>query len=109
KDRYKKEVQPKGDPDCRLGVKKGSNQNKAPDEGSRTAAATASQPPTPATPQPTRGRPGKTAKDAKGKKSDDKKEGKESLWGYGSGVASATIAGYGDVVLAELTRAFNEN
>jgi len=32
KDRNKKEVQPRGDPDCLLGVKKGSNQDKAQDE-----------------------------------------------------------------------------
>jgi hypothetical protein len=69
-DRYHKEVQPRGDPDCRLGVKKSTNQMQA--DGS-------------------------------------KREEKESLWGYGSGVASATIAGYGDVVLAEWTQPFNEN
>jgi hypothetical protein len=33
----------------------------------------------------------------------------ESLWGYGSGVAAATVADYGDVVLAEYTQPFNEN
>jgi len=37
------------------------------------------------------------------------KEEKEYLWGYGSGVASATIPDYGDVVLAEYTLPFNEN
>jgi hypothetical protein len=37
------------------------------------------------------------------------KEEKEYLWGYGSGVASATIAGSGDVILAEYTQPFNEN
>ncbi len=36
------------------------------------------------------------------------KEKKESLWGYGSGVAAATMPGYGDVVLAEYTQPFNE-
>jgi hypothetical protein len=36
-------------------------------------------------------------------------EKKECLWGYGSGVAAATIADYGDVVLAEYTQPFNEN
>jgi hypothetical protein len=38
-----------------------------------------------------------------------KKERKEYLWGYGSGIATATIAGYGDVVLAEFTQPFNES
>lgn len=59
----------KGDPDCRLGVKKSSNQVQ-PD--------------------------GST------------KEKKESLFGYGSGVAAATDPVYGDVVLGEYTLPFNE-
>src|SRR5690349_19263757 len=37
-----------------------------------------------------------------------KKEEKEYLWGYGSGVASSFIGGYGEVVLAEYTLPFNE-
>src|SRR6266568_1975720 len=37
------------------------------------------------------------------------KEEKEYLWGYGSGVASATVPGYGDIVVAEYTLPFNEN
>ncbi len=60
---------PKGDPDCRLGVKKSTNQVQ-PDGGT--------------------------------------KEKKESLFGYGSGVAAATDPVYGDVVLAEYTLPFNE-
>lgn len=70
KDRYDKNHQPRGDPDCKLGVKRSTNKEQ-PD--------------------------GST------------KEEKEYLWGYGSGVASATVADYGDVVLAENTLAFNEN
>ena len=70
KERYHKEHQPKGDPDCKLGVKRSTNKEQ-PD--------------------------GST------------KEEKEYLWGYGSGVASATIPGYGDVVVAEYTQPFNEN
>jgi hypothetical protein len=69
-ERFKKDQQPKGDPDCRLGVKKSLNQQQA--DGS-------------------------------------KKERKELIWGYGSGVATATVAGYGDVILAEYTQPFNEN
>jgi hypothetical protein len=101
KDRYKKEVQPKGDPDCRLGGKYGSNQDKAQD------ASTSA----PSTPTTKRGRTPKSAQRGKSadKKAEDKKDGKECLWGYGSGVASATVAGYGDVVLAEYTQPFNEN
>ncbi len=60
-ERFKKDQQPKGDPDCRLGVKKSFNQEQA--DGS-------------------------------------KKERKELLWGYGSGVTTATVPGYGDVILA---------
>jgi hypothetical protein len=36
------------------------------------------------------------------------KEKKELLWGYGSGVAAATVPDYGDVVLAEYTQPFNQ-
>ena len=70
KDRYDKTKQLAGDPDCKLGVKRSSNQEQ-PD--------------------------GST------------KEKKEYIWGYGSGVAAAIIADYGDVVLAEYTQPFNEN
>src|SRR3989454_9894983 len=70
KDRYDKHHQPRGDRDCKLGVKKSTNKEQA--DGT-------------------------------------KKEVKEYLWGYGSGVASATIAVYGDVVLSEYTLPFNAN
>ena len=60
---------PRGDPDCRLGVKKSSNQ--AQPDGTT-------------------------------------KEKKESLFGYGSGIATCTDPVYGDVVLAEYTQPFNE-
>jgi hypothetical protein len=60
---------PQGDPDCRLGVKKSSNQEQA--DGTT-------------------------------------KKKKESLFGYGSGIATSTDPVYGDVVLAEYTQPFNE-
>ena len=69
KDRYDKNRRLAGDPDCKLGVKRSTNQEQ-PD--------------------------GST------------KEKKEKLWGYGSGVAAATVADYGDVVFAEHTQPFNE-
>ncbi len=69
KDRFCKERQPTGDPDCRVGVKRSTNQEQP--DGS-------------------------------------KKEVKEYLWGYGSGVAAATTPDYGDVVMAENTLPFNE-
>jgi hypothetical protein len=68
KDRFCKERQPRGDPDCRVGVKRSTNQEQ-PD--------------------------GST------------KEKKEYLWGYGSGIATATISGYGDIVVADFTQPFN--
>ena len=61
---------PKGDPDCRLGVKKSSNQQHA--DGRTTVK-------------------------------------KESLFGYGSGIATSTDPVYGDVILAEYTHPFNVN
>jgi hypothetical protein len=63
-----KHHQPVGDLDCKLGVKRSTNQEQP--DGS-------------------------------------KKEKKEVLWGYGSGVAAATTPDYGDVVLAEYTQPFN--
>lgn len=69
-DRFCKEQQPGGDPDCRVGVKRSTNRE-LPD-GSTT-------------------------------------EVKEYLWGYGSGVATATMADYGNMVLAEYTQPFNQN
>ena len=68
-DRYDKTQRLAGDPDCRLGVKRSSNQEHS--DGTTT-------------------------------------ETKEYLWGYGSGVAAATTAEYGDVVLAEYTQPFNQ-
>jgi len=64
------EHQPRGDPDCRLGVKRQHNQLEP--DGSVHAR-------------------------------------KEYLWGYGTGLVSATDPRYGDVVLAEYTQPFNEN
>lgn len=68
--RFDPQRQPPGDPDCRLGVKRRSNQTQP--DGTQTGPA-------------------------------------ETLWGYGTGVAAATVPGYGDVVLAEGTQPFNEN
>jgi hypothetical protein len=68
--RFDPRRQPAGDADCRLGIKRRSNQ-KGPDGEAL----------------------GPTL----------------YLWGYGTGIASATAARYGDVVLAEVTQTFNEN
>lgn len=64
-DRYNAAQPPRGDPDCRLGVKCASNQ--------------------------LGGAPHKTR-----------------LWGYGTGLVSATTPATGDVVLAELTQPFDQ-
>lgn len=92
KDRYDKTRIPAGDPDCTLGVKRSSNQHGTDESDAATASPSvpASAPETPTT-------------------SKEKKVQKEYLWGYGSGVAAATVPGYGDVVLAEFTQPFNEN
>jgi hypothetical protein len=111
KDRYKKEVQPRGDPDCRLGVKKSTNKEQAQGECRNEPATAQGKDQDKARGKGKRGSTSKPAQGTKpdGKKSDGKKEEKECLWGSGSGVASATVAGYGDVVLAEYTQPFNEN
>jgi hypothetical protein len=70
KERYNPQRQPRGDPDCRLGVKRSTNQEQA--DGST-------------------------------------KQVKEYLWGYGSGIVTAILPEYGDLILAEYTQPFNEN
>lgn len=82
---------PKGDPDCRLGVKKSSNQEQ--DDGSDQQPADRSK--RSSDQQPTEG-------------SKHKKKKKVSLFGYGTGVAACTDPIYGDIVLAEYTLPFNE-
>jgi len=68
--RHDPERQPHGDLDCRLGVKRSTNQERP--DGSTTVR-------------------------------------KEFVWGYGTGLISATDPWYGDVVLAEWTQPFNEH
>lgn len=67
--RHDPERRPRGDTDCRLGVKRATNQEHA---NGRTTVH------------------------------------KEYVWGYGTGLASATDPRYGDVVPAEVTQAFNK-
>ena len=74
--------QPAGDPDCKLGIKKRHNRD----------AATA--PPTPTTdPLPASSVPVAST----------------TLWGYATGVVVTTVRGWGELVLAERTRPFNED
>ncbi|HET9919681.1 MAG TPA: transposase [Ktedonobacteraceae bacterium] len=98
---------PKGDPDCRLGVKKSSNQKSSAEVPSQCGdgSATGSEP---ASALAASGPSTQTGK-SKGKgKTKNKDEKKQSLFGYGSGVAACTDPVYGDVVLAEYTLPFNE-
>ncbi len=83
KDRYDKTKQPSGDPDCRLGCKRKTNQVKGK-QGVESL-------PTPTT-NPI---PAKNARVA------------EFYWGYGSGVVTTKGDGWGEIVLAELTQPFD--
>ncbi len=80
-DRYDKEQQPTGDPDCRLGCKKRHNRRTASQESPPTPLAN----PVPAT----------TLKVG------------EWYWGYGTGVVATKVPGWGEFVLAEYTQPFN--
>jgi len=81
-DRYNKEKQPKGDPDCRLGCKRRHNQR----------ASSADPPPTPTT-EPL---PASTVSVG------------EYYWGYASGLVATKADGWGEFVLAELTQPFDQ-
>jgi hypothetical protein len=81
KDRYDKEKQPTGDPDCRLGCKRRHNQR----------ASSKEPPPTPS------GNP----------VSPNVSIG-EYYWGYASGVVATKVPGWGEFVLAELTLPFDQ-
>jgi hypothetical protein len=82
--RYDKTQPPKGDPDCRLGCKRKTNQTRKA-EGIETL-------PTP-------------LKDAV---PGAKVEIGEYFWGYGSGVVSTKVSQWGEFVLAELTQPFDQ-
>ncbi len=80
--RYDKNKQPTGDPDCRLGCKRRHNQR----------ASAKEPPPTP----PDNPVPANTISVG------------EYYWGYASGVVATKIPGWGEVVLAELTQPFDQ-
>jgi hypothetical protein len=80
KNRYDKEQQPSGDPDCRLGCKRKQNQ--------RSRHETLETPLGDAVP-------------ASGVQVG------EYYWGYGSGVVSTKVPSWGEFVLAELTQPFD--
>jgi hypothetical protein len=82
-DRYNKDKQPTGDPDCRLGCKRRHNQRLSPSE----------PPPTPTT-EPL---PARTVSVG------------EYYWGYASGIVATKADGWGEFVLAELTQPFDQS
>ncbi len=102
KERYDKTKQLAGDPDCRLGVKKRSNQE--PPAASCTSDASA-----PTGPSRKKKRAAVPSEPAEPVQEAAKKEKKELIWGYGTGVAAAFVPEYGDVVLAEDTQGFHAN
>jgi hypothetical protein len=112
KERYAKDQVLAGDPDCQLGVKRSSNRDlpdaSTPPEPSSTAQPAPTSPAPSAPTPPQQGPAEQKGKQEKKKGKSDKKEEKEYLWGYGSGVAAATDPVYGEVVLAEYTLTFNE-
>lgn len=77
-DRFNKAKQPAGDPDCRLGCKRRSNQRPAPATPTRNPVAASGL-----------------------------KRG-EYYWGYGSGIVVTKVPGWGEFVLAELTQPFDQ-
>ncbi len=90
-DRYDPERQPKGDPDCKLGVKK--RQNRSPqDKKEQAEANNGAQTP---------------KKEGIPKR---KTQGATYYWGYASGVLGTVIPdGWGEIVLSEYTQTFNES
>ena len=78
--RYHKDRQPAGDPDCRLGCKRKHNQTK---KGEKPA-------------------------DAEQIKGANKQTG-EFYWGYASGVVATKAGQWGEFVLAELTKPFDQS
>ena len=86
KDRFDKDHQPAGDPDCKLGCKRKRNQRATGEK--RTDS---NEPPTP------RSNP----------RSPQGIQIGEYYWGYASGVIATKIFGWAEVVLAELTQTFD--
>lgn len=82
RERYNPNKQPKGDPDCRLGVKR--RRNISP--GAQATISTPAENPV----------EGSTVFSQA-----------EYYWGYASGVVATKVPGWGEVVLAEMTQPFN--
>jgi len=81
-DRFNKQKQPAGDPDCKLGCKRRHNKRASSKEPPATPASN----PVPA----------------------DTISVGEFYWGYASGVVACQVPGWGEFVLAELTQPFDQ-
>ncbi len=90
KDRYDKDKQPQGDPDCRLGCKRKHN------VGADATPSAEAPPPVVHAPR-TDAVPATTVKIG------------EYYWGYASGVVATKVPGWGEFVLAELTQPFDHS
>ncbi len=86
--RFDPQRQPRGDSDCKLGVKESHNQGQAVSSNTTLRVSSPSL---------------ESAESKDGRQ----KESKEYLWGYGTGLSVARHATYGEFVLAEQTRPFN--
>ncbi len=106
KERYDKSRTLAGDPDCKLGVKRSSNQDASVESGQPEPPSTHAH--EPSSTENERTQPSKQERPHNEQPHTAKKAHKEYIWGYGSGVAAATDPVYGDVVLAEYTLPFNE-
>jgi len=83
-ERFNKDQQPKGDPDCKLGCKRRHNQ---PTAASQKSQQTPTSNPIPA----------------------ERLQVGEYYWGYGSGVVVVKVPHWGEFVLAELTQTFDQS
>lgn len=85
--RLDKTRQPQGDPDCKLGCKKKSNQkSKAADKAPSNQADNTGQ----------------------GQKRATQFSCDQYFWGYNSGLVATKVAGYGEFAVAELTQTFDK-
>src|SRR5260370_15657238 len=103
KARYDKAQRLAGDPDCRLGVKRSSNQDASLESGQPEPPSTHAQ--AQSSNAHTRTKP---LNQDPSEKPQPSNAHKEYIWGYGSGLAAATDPVSGDVLLAEYTLPFNE-
>ena len=105
-DRYDKNKQPLGDPDCKLGCKRRHNQGEG-NGGANTRPESAPTAPVAARPVSALGGSGEvpTTTPTPARQASVG----EFYWGYGSGVIVTKVPGWGEFVLAELTQTFDKS